>query len=247
LFNRATRLVTVNLATFAMTVPYACTSMASLIVKPDGSGYHATARAWSRAILGRAGIRVRHTGLDRVDWSKPSIVMANHASLYDIPALFLTLPIGLNFLSKKELKYIPFLGWSMWAAGFVFIDRGDSEKARMSIDEAAAKVGSGTSVVIFPEGTRSKDGVLKRFKKGGFVLAIKSRAQIVPVWIEGSFEALPKDHWHVNPGEVVVAVGAPIDPSRFALTDKDALMDEVRGALEALADEQRAARAVRQS
>ncbi len=190
---------------------------------PGGSG--------RRCCSGRAGARLEVEGGEHVDARRPTIYVANHQSTIDIPVMFLAVPLALRFIAKKELKYVPLLGWYMWIAGFIFVDRGNSRNAIASLDVAAEKIRSGTSLVVFPEGTRSEDLVVQPFKKGAFRLAIKARCAVCPVAIEGSGKLMPKSRWTITPGPIRVKIGAPIDAGRFAENQAERLISEVREAI----------------
>ncbi len=225
----------VDLGSFAITAAYGLVTVPAMMVTHSDALFVELARGWSRELLRLARVEVDVRGADSIEWSGPLVVMANHTSLYDIPVLFVAIPRSVRFLSKVELRRVPILGQAMQASGFVFVDRGRHERARRSIDVAADQVRRGQAVVIFPEGTRSEDGRLLPFKKGGFVLAIKSGARIVPAWVEGTRDVLPKHARVPLPGRVEVRFGAPVDASAYTLDTKDALMSEVRMRMEALA------------
>lgn len=213
---------------YAATCGYAVVASASLAVSPGGRLFLATARKWARDLCSITGLTLSYKETYPVEWDKPFILMSNHASLLDIPVIYSLIPADLRFLAKKEIAYVPFLGWSIALARYIFIDRGDHEKARRSIDAAAAAVRSGRSIVIFPEGTRSLDGNLLPFKKGGFVLAIKTGVPVIPVLVQGTQRAMPKNASVVEAGPVSLTVGRPIDASRYTADQKQALMDDVR-------------------
>ncbi len=186
------------------------------------------ARLWSRIVLGVPGVKlevVQHAPLDR---KRPYIVMANHASMIDIWAVFLAVPVSLRFIAKKQLGAIPLFGWAMRAGRFIFIDRQNAASARRSIAEASRRIGAGQSVVIFPEGTRTRDGRLMAFKKGGFHLALESGAEIVPVAIHGSRELMPRGAALIRPGTVRVEIGAPVSTAGLTGADREALANRVR-------------------
>jgi 1-acyl-sn-glycerol-3-phosphate acyltransferase len=125
------------------------------------------------------------------------------------------------------LKYVPGLGWYMWAAKFVFVDRANHRDAVRSLDEAGAQIRGGVSIIVFPEGTRSDDRRVMPFKKGPFALAMKAGVAVVPVAIEGSGKLMPKNSWNITPGPIKVKVGAPIPAAHFA-DNRDLLIREVR-------------------
>lgn len=195
---------------------------------PGGAALMPLARLWSRLVLRTFGVRAtaqRDPGFDSI---RPSVYVANHQSLFDIPALVLAMPVDFRMVAKRELLRIPIFGWALWLAGFVFIDRGDRESAIRSLQRAAEKVRRGTSIVVFAEGTRSRDGRLLPFKKGGFVLALQAQAPIVPVSIRGGREVLPKGSLRIRAGVIDVLFGASIDTSPYAYDTREALIEEVR-------------------
>jgi len=150
------------------------------------------------------------------DGSRPAIFISNHASLFDPPLVVSTLPCRPVFVAKRELGQVPFLGWVIWLAGFIFIDRGDRRAARRSLTRAAERIRDGQSIVAFPEGTRSRDGRLLPFKKGPFSLAFEAGVPVVPFAIQGGAEILPKGTWRVRGGPYRLVMGTPLDPGTFA-------------------------------
>jgi len=196
--------------------------------------FFALARLWSRLVLitYRATVIVRHPANAPLPAS--AIYMSNHQSLLDVPALLMALPHNCRFVAKRELMHIPVFGWALRAAGFIFIDRSDRQRAIESLDRAAGILRQGSPVLVFAEGTRSPDGTLLPFKKGGFVLALKAATPIVPVAVRGGSEILPKGKLGGRPGTIVVSIGEPIDTTAFAMESKEALMETVRGRIAAL-------------
>lgn len=234
-----TRLALYNAAAlpimYSATAGYAVVGGLSTLLSPSGHLYLRTARAWSRMLLRMSGTTISSRGAEGVDWSRPFILMSNHQSHFDIPCLFATVPADLRFLSKHVLAWIPIFGWSMWAAGFIFINRGDQKKAFESINKAIDAVRSGRSIVVFPEGTRSRDGVLKDFKKGAFHMAAEAGVQIVPAWVEGSRHIMKKNSGLVIPGShVEVRFGTPFIASPDEDDPKAAISSRVRAELERL-------------
>jgi 1-acyl-sn-glycerol-3-phosphate acyltransferase len=187
------------------------------------------ARWWARGVLASAGVQLRVHARVPLDPKRPYVFMANHLSTVDIWAVLVAIPVQFRFIAKKQLGGIPLFGWAMRAGRFIFIDRQNPALARRSIDEAARRIGAGQSVVIFPEGTRSRDGRLGPFKKGGFHLATSSGAAIVPVAISGSRELMPRGSLLIRPGVASIEVGAPIATAGRQGQDKTALVTEVRG------------------
>jgi len=197
----------------------------------------ALARLWSRVILGVPGVKLNVTMRGRLDPGRPYVFMANHASMVDIWAVFVTIPASFRFIAKKQLSRIPLFGWAMSAGRFIFIDRQNALAARRSMDEAARRIRSGQSVVIFPEGTRTRTGGLLPFKKGGFHLAIDSGVPIVPVAIRGSGAVMPPGSPLIRKGTVTLEVDEPIPTEGLGTADRDALIEKVRGRIAAMLGE----------
>ena len=193
-----------------------------------GNPIHKIAEVWARSILAVGGIHVTVKGFSNVDPAKSYIYMSNHQSNVDIWVLLAHLPVQFRWLAKAELFRIPILSRSMRAAGYISIYRSNKQSAFNSIDQAAEKIKQGVSVMIFPEGTRSLDGNIRSFKKGGFVLAVKSGVPIVPVIIHGTFPIMPKGSLRVRPGAVVLEIQKPIDTGGYTMESKDALIERVR-------------------
>jgi len=191
----------------------------------------AIARWWSRVVLGAAGVELRVRYHAALDPAKPYVFMSNHLSSIDIWAMFVGISVPFRFIAKKQLGQIPLFGWAMKAGRFIFIDRQNAASARRSIDEAAARIRNGCSVVMYPEGTRSRDGRLLPFKKGGFHLAMSSGVEIVPVAIRGTRELMPAGALFVRAGVAELEVGAPIATKDVPVEARAALMARVRGSI----------------
>ena len=192
--------------------------------------YGFLARLWCRLILVtvRARVTVEMSGpLPK----KPAVFMANHTSVLDIPALFSVLPTTCRFIAKKELFYIPFLGWNLWAAGHFPVDRSNPRKTIKSIKRVVQGIREGKSLVVFPEGTRSATGVMGPFKTGSFKIAVRARVPIVPVSIRGAHRALPKGSFIPTPSKIQVVIGSPIDTQGYSEDRFDELIDLVQQAI----------------
>jgi 1-acyl-sn-glycerol-3-phosphate acyltransferase len=198
------------------------------ILIPGGSTLRPLARAWSWLVLRTCRVRYRAMYHPRLEPSRPSIYIANHQSQFDIPALVLAMKSDFRMVSKRELLYIPVFGWALWFAGFVFIDRTDRAKAIRSLDRTSRLIRNGTSIVVFAEGTRSPDGRLLPFKKGGFILAIQAGVPVVPVSIRGGHDVLPKGSLTPRCGTIQIEFGEPIDTSGYSMETKDSLIEVVR-------------------
>jgi 1-acyl-sn-glycerol-3-phosphate acyltransferase len=189
---------------------------------------HYYAKLWGKVALLVNRVEVRVQGMEQLNGKGPYIFMSNHQGYYDIFAFLSHLPYQFKWLAKKELFSIPFFGWAMAAVGYISIDRGGTRDTVEAMNEATQRIRDGMSVVIFPEGSRSPDGSIQPFKKGGFTLAIKSKVPIVPVAISGSRDIIPKGKLAVSSGEIRIAIGQPMETERFALKDREWLMKNVR-------------------
>lgn len=197
-----------------------------------GKIVHLYARLWGKVALLANRVRVEIIGLEHLKDGGPYIFMANHQGSYDIFALLGYLPGQFKWLAKKELFSIPFFGWTMAAAGYISIDREGSRDTIIAMNEAAKKISDGMSVVIFPEGSRSLNGNLQPFKKGGFSLAIKSKVPIVPITIKGSREIMPPGHLTIKSGKIKIRIGEPIETKDLTLKDRPYIMNRVRESIQ---------------
>ena len=182
-------------------------------------------RAWGRLIARLSGVTVTMSGLDRLEKGRPYIFAANHQSQFDIFVLQGYLDFDFRWLAKLELFQVPLFGRAMRLAGYIPVDRSHSRKAIQSLDEAAVRIADGTSVIIFPEGTRSPDGRLQPFKAGAMVLAIKAGVPVVPVAILGTGQILPKGSLLARSGKVEIRVGEPIATADYTLRQKHELAE----------------------
>lgn len=190
-------------------------------------------RWWTRAVLRIAGVRLKVQGLDRLDPARQYIFMANHQSNIDIPVLMQSLAgFQLRWLAKKELLCVPIFGWALWASSQIIVDRSNRSKAVASLRRAKEVMARGISIVVFPEGTRSLRGELLPFKRGGIVLALRTRTQIVPVTINGSGAILPRGDWRVRRGEIEVIIGEPVPVDQYRSGNISSLLSHVRKVIE---------------
>jgi 1-acyl-sn-glycerol-3-phosphate acyltransferase len=200
-------------------------------------------RWWSQRLIDLADLRCRVVNPHNVELGagQPTILMCNHASLYDIPLTFVALPGSIRMLTKKELFRIPVWGRGLRAGEFISIDRHNHEQALRDLEQARRKMESGIALWIAPEGTRSRDGLLGPLKKGGFVLAIQTGARIVPIGIRGSRDVLPAGTFgKLEIGcTAEVHIGEPIDASRYTEEQRDALTEEVAQRIAELAQVER--------
>jgi 1-acyl-sn-glycerol-3-phosphate acyltransferase len=195
-----------------------------------GSVFDMAPRWWARVIAWSAGMRVITHGRESIDDSRPHIYVANHVSIMDIPAMLHAVPDH-GFVAKRELSRVPLFGPAARAVGVVYIDRENRKSAFAAYEEAAEKVRAGQSLIVFPEGTRGSAYGLRPFKKGPFVLAIRSGVPIVPVIIHGTIEVTPNGRLDVTPGTVHVHLLDPIPTAGLTYDDRTALADQVRSCM----------------
>ena len=193
---------------------------------------------WSKRLLAQAEVSLETSGVEHARGEKAFVVMSNHQSLYDIPALYQSLPLRLRMVAKAELFKIPIWAQAMRVAGFVELDRSARDRAIESLERAKTALTQGTSIWIAPEGTRSPDGTLGAFKLGGFHLAAGAGAKILPVTVAGTRAILPAKSARVVPGaQVRVTVHPPIDPAAYGNEVSEDLVHAVRSSIaSALAD-----------
>ena len=210
------------------------------LFEKQGRALHRMAQFWAKIHLMTSGIQVSVTGLENIS-SPPYIFMCNHQSALDIFSLLNGLPVQFKWIAKRELFYIPFLGWAMKRAGYISLDRKHPREAIKAMDDAAKKIREGTNIIIFPEGTRSKDGHLLPFKKGGFSLALRAKVPIVPVGISGSNRLQPKGSFIPNQkGVIYIRIGKPVETAQGSRSAKTEIMMTVRQAIEGLMTEKEA-------
>jgi 1-acyl-sn-glycerol-3-phosphate acyltransferase len=217
-----------------LTFVLALSALICTLFDRTGALYHRHARLWSRTGLWLAGVNVKVVGAEKVPHDTPVIFMSNHQGNFDILALFMAVPQSFSWLAKEELFRVPVFGHSMARAGYIPLNReGDGRRALKGVETAAAAVKGGRSVVIFPEGTRTADGSLLPFKKGGFLLAGKAGVPIVPVTINGSMQVNPKNRLELYPGTITIRFADPISAAGATGKERDRLMEEVRQAIAA--------------
>ncbi len=212
-------------------------AVVALAISPfdrGGEAVHRIARLWAKIYLAIAGITVSLEGREHLT-HPPYVLVANHQSALDIYVLLAAVPVSFKFVAKRQLFLIPFFGWAIRRAGYISIDRDNPREALKAIEEAAGRIRQGSTVLIFPEGTRSTDGKLLPFKKGTFSLVSRAKVPVVPLAIIGSNRLQPPGRVvPVGTGRVTIALGKPILSEGKGLSYKAELMDEVRTAIERL-------------
>ena len=204
-------------------------------IPPRGTWSFAIMRVWSSAMLAASLVRVEARYAPELEPGKSYVFLCNHQSLFDIPVLLATCPGQVRMLAKRTLFLIPLFGWAMKAGGFISVDRADRSTARQSFSSAVARLRAGTSILLFPEGTRSLTNELLPFQRGGFLLALKIGLPIVPVGIRGTREVQHRGNWAIRPGKAVISYGAPIHAAEYGLRRKAELNREVRARIAELA------------
>jgi len=171
---------------------------------------------------------VRLSGRERTDPDQSYVIMSNHQSHFDVLAFYSSWGRQFRWVIKQELRHAPGLGWGCAAVGHIFIDRSNRERAIASLSAARPVLTNGVSVMFFPEGSRSRDGRMRPFKKGGFMMALDLGLPILPVSISGSRHVLPSRKMQISPGRIRITVHEPIDVSEYGLERRDELMADVR-------------------
>jgi 1-acyl-sn-glycerol-3-phosphate acyltransferase len=203
----------------------------------DRRGYfaHWCARSWSRLILVTTGVRVEVSGLERLEPGKAYVFVSNHQSIYDIPILFWSLPFQLRIIAKASLGQFPFLGWHLRRTGHMLVDRSRPDRARI-FAWASRLMSDGLSLIVFPEGTRSRDGRVGRFKGGSFFLALQAGLPIVPISVVGSRHVMLKGRLATYPGRVRLVVHDPIATSGQEADDAKTFGERVRTVIAPVAE-----------
>jgi 1-acyl-sn-glycerol-3-phosphate acyltransferase len=235
--------ITGNLYLVFGTLFFSIVSILVAPIPPRGNWTNRAARLWAKGLLASSWIRldVRHSpGAGPslalpADADERSIIMANHQSLFDIPALLAAIPGQSRFIAKRSLFKIPIFGWAMALGGFIPVDRKDRSTARDSFASALDKLSRGASVVLFPEETRSLDGRLRPFRRGGFLMALKSGLPIVPAGIHGTLAVQSRRSFLIRPTTVTVHFGEAVPLAGRSIRDLRGLAAEVREKVAALA------------
>jgi 1-acyl-sn-glycerol-3-phosphate acyltransferase len=211
------------------TIVLGAASIASSHIDQRGFFAHRCARAWSWLILKTTGVSVQVEGLDRLTRGATYVFVSNHQSIYDIPVLFASLPYQLRIIAKESLARFPVLGWHLKRGGHLFVDRKRPDRVGI-LKQWRSLVANGLSLIIFAEGTRSRDGRVNRFKAGSFLLAIQAGLPIVPLAVINSRAVMPKGRLRTEPAAVRLIVHEPVAPPNIeapSINDAKALADRV--------------------
>lgn len=194
----------------------------------SGNFPHNIGYVWARLILFFCNVKLHVDGREHLDPKQAYIFMPNHQSMVDIPVIYVALAHQFRWVAKVELFKIPIFGKAMLRCGYISIDRTNRKAAFASLQEAIRKIREGASVLIFPEGTRSDDGTILPFKKGGFVMAVEAKALIVPVVITGTQAVMSKGRLRVTPGDVFVKIHPPISAGDYERKTAPLLLEKMQ-------------------
>lgn len=194
----------------------------------SGNLSHRVASLWAWLILKTCMVKVSVSGASNLEPGRTYVIASNHQSLFDTPILFAYLPLSFRILYKKSLNRIPFLGWHLFLSGHVAVERENATKAKESLEHAVERIRNGTAVAVFPEGTRSYDGVLRAFKKGSFRLAIKAQTAVVPLTITDSHLVMKRGEVTVYPRTVRLTIDRPISVEGWTEERAGELAERVR-------------------
>lgn len=229
----------VSLILFVLvTIVLSIISIPVAVLDRSGKGYLFLARLWSKIFLFLYGAKLRVVGVENIEIGKPYVFCANHSSYTDIPVLFAGIPIDVRLILRKSLTRIPIWGWALLVSPMIIIDRSNPAIAKQTLDDAAKIIRGGASVLLFPEGTRTRDGNVQPFKRGAFQMAYKSGAEVVPVTIQGTFEFLPRTKKLPKIGNTItITFGKPLQVDSSLPTDRDREADLMRRTEEAVRKE----------
>ena len=200
------------------------------VVDRTGRNAHRLGQRWAWGVLKISRVTVEVEGLDNIDEKAQYIIICNHTSAFDIPAIYWGIKNKHGMLAKKQLKYVPFFGGAMWAAGHYFVDRKNHRAALAVMDQVAIQMSEDKShsLVIFAEGTRSMDGQLQPFKKGAFILSLDTGIPIVPVVINGAHKAKGKKERRISSTTIKLSILPPMDPGAYTTETRQQFVDDAR-------------------
>ena len=188
-------------------------AIAAGFIDKSGNSAHQVSRLWCRLLCKLNGVKVEIKGQENILTNRPQIFVSNHQGYFDIFALSGYLPVQIRWVAKSSLFKIPFLGGAMKASGYIPVERDDRKKAYEAFNKTLEKIREGSSLIIFPEGTRSEDGTIGPFKKGSNLIASRSKSPMVPITIIGSRDIIKKNSASITPGPIRVVIFPSIEPS----------------------------------
>lgn len=214
-------------------------SLAASLFDPDRHKQNAMARFWARLLLAIGGVKVHVEGLDKITEDGSYVFVSNHLSYMDTPVALANIPVQFRFLAKRGLFQIPFMGWHLARAGHIPVPRGDARAAVKTMTLAAQIVKEQRiSLLIFPEGGRSRKGEMRPFMEGAAYIAIRAGVPLVPIGLIGTREVLPYGSGNIRRGKVIMRIGDPIPTTNAALRDRVHLTEELRHQIVSLIKEQ---------
>lgn len=215
-----------------VTLFWATLSVVLSFLFPRRNYTHACARLWGRTLLALNGSRVEVKGEENLLKDRAQLFFCNHQSWVDIVVISACLPCSFKWISTRGVFYVPFLGWHMKRAGYISVERARRGKAARAVQEALTAIRQGHSLVIFPEGSRSPNGQLKSFKRGGFLLALRGPFPIVPLAVQGTRNILPKGSLKIGKGDVKVTIAKPIFLEGASRRELKEVMERTRSRLQ---------------
>ena len=213
-----------GLATIVVFIPIVVTG----VLSRTGNLAFSISKLWAYTMLAVSSVRTEIKNKEKILKGTSYIIISNHQSLYDIIALVTTLGIQYRWFIKNEILKIPLFGYALYASRNIFIDRSNTAKTIESINKGIDRLPKGVSIMVFAEGTRSPDGQIHEFKKGGIVTAVRRNIPILPVTVNGSRRILPKGSLVVKPGKIQVVIGDPIETSGYTTDTVQELIDKTR-------------------
>ncbi|MBK7578241.1 MAG: 1-acyl-sn-glycerol-3-phosphate acyltransferase [Ignavibacteria bacterium] len=214
---------------FVVTALYAVVAMMHMILFRNEEVFFAYSRSWSKLLLWFSNVHVTMEGASALRPGERHIYVSNHASLFDIPVILANVPDNVRIMYKRELRKIPIFGWCLRFSPYIAIDRERSREASDVLDSVVETLSTGSSVLVFPEGTRSEDGNVGVFRRGAFALAVRSGRTIVPLSLTGTAGILPKKTRHIQGGNVTLRIDAPTAVPQPATREiEKGLMAQVR-------------------
>lgn len=234
---RALRSAAVWVGIVLATVGFGLPAIVAAFVPPRGEWFLRFARGWARTILFFSGVRVAVLNSRRLEGGRAFVVAANHESYSDILVLLASLPLSVRFLAKRSIFRVPVLGWSIRAAGFVPVDRGNRARGISTVEAALKLLKAGRSLVIFPEETRTRTGDLLPFKSGAALLALRSGFPLLAVGIAGTRRVLPPGTLQMSPGRVCLSIGPPIEAAGRSARERNNVTRDLRQSIGELRDE----------
>jgi len=213
-------------------IPFSLLAIFSIPVDRSGHTYFWCGKTWGRFMLFICKVHVSVKEIEQIDRAGNFIIVSNHASMFDIPTVMATFP-HVRIIFKKELGYVPIWGWALWWGYHIIVDRKKGTEAVKSLERAASAVRQGGQVLLFAEGTRTRDGKLQPFKRGAFSIAAKSGVPIVPVTINGSFKILPKGSFDIRPANIEVVIDTQIETAWATTREGEMkLMEQTRAIIQ---------------